>query len=154
MNLSNLFNVLLTASPTDAASAGTGVVSNSGGGAASCNEMFAAGGGWGLIIMYAVVIGAFYLIFIRPQNKRREQEDKMRKSVEMGDEITTIGGIVGKVVSIKEDETLVIETGTDRNKMRIKTWAISSNETARQRSEYATPEQGEKKGFFGLFKKN
>ena len=51
----------------------------------------------------------------------------MRKGAQIGDEITTIGGIVGRIVSVKdENETLVIETGTDRSKIRIKRWAIGS----------------------------
>lgn len=107
--------------------------------------------GWTMIIVYAVVIALFYFLFLRPQNKRREQDEKMRKAVEIGDEITTIGGICGRVVSIKDDDTLVIETGSDRNKMKIRTWAISSNDTFREKNAAAEP--AEKKGFLGFGKK-
>ena len=141
INLLNAGIIAAAAAAPDAAAAGDAAA------ATGC-----AAGGWTLILMYAVIIGFFYLILIRPQNKRREQEEQMRKSVEVGDEIITIGGICGRVVSIKEDETLVIETGADRNKMKIKTWAVSTNETARGREEAnPTPKQG----FFAkLFNKN
>ena len=80
------------------------------------------------LIVYAVVIGAMYLFLFRPQQKKRKQEEEMRKSIEIGDEITTIGGIVGRVVSIKEDsDSLVLETGSD--KIRIKKWAIATTNT-------------------------
>ncbi len=104
-----------------------------------------------LIVMYAVIFGLCYLILIRPQKKRRQQEEELRKSVEIGDEITTIGGICGRIVSIKEDNTIVIETGADRCKLKMKNWAISTNESAKARQAEAAPE---KKGFLsGLFGK-
>ena len=56
----------------------------------------------------------------------------MRDNVQIGDEITTIGGIMGKVVTVKED-SLVIETGADRNKMKIARWAVSTNNTANEK---------------------
>jgi len=83
-----------------------------------------------MVVIYAAFIGLLYLIFFRPQAKKKKKEEKMRKSVLIGDEITTIGGIVGRVVGIKEDsDSIVIETGTDRNKMRIKRWAVGSVDT-------------------------
>ncbi len=93
-----------------------------------------AGGDMGGLIMmiavYALLFGALYLIFFRPQSKKRKKEEKMRKDAQIGDEITTIGGICGRIVGIKEDtETLIIETGTDRSKLRIKRWAIGSVDT-------------------------
>ena len=93
-----------------------------------------AGGDMGGLIMmiavYALLSGALYLIFFRPQSKKRKKEEKMRKDAQIGDEITTIGGICGRIVGIKEDtETLIIETSTDRSKLRIKRWAIGSVDT-------------------------
>ena len=83
-----------------------------------------------MVLMYALLFGALYFIFFRPQSKKRKKEDKMRKEAQIGDEITTIGGICGRIVGIKEDtETLIIETGTDRSKQRIKRWAIGSVDT-------------------------
>ena len=85
---------------------------------------------WVAIIYMVVIVGIFYLLLIMPQNKKKKKEEKMRNSIQVGDEITTIGGVVGRVVGIKEDESaLVIETGTDRSKMKIKKWAIGSVNT-------------------------
>lgn len=112
----------------------------------ACTE----GGGTTMLLVYAALFGLLYLFMIRPQQKRRKKEEAMRRSVEIGDEVTTIGGICGRVVSIKEDETLVIETGGDRAKIKIKAWAIGSNETIKD--EPKAEEEGG--GFFGkLFKK-
>ena len=69
-----------------------------------------------------------YFTMIRPQKKRQKEEQEMRSSLEIGDEIITIGGIVGKVVTIREED-LIIETGADRNKMRIQRWAVNTNKT-------------------------
>ena len=110
----------------------------------SCAGM-GGNGGLTLLLFYAAVIGVFYLILIRPQKKKREQEEQLRKSVEIGDEIITIGGICGRIVSIKDDETLVIETGADRNKLKMKNWAISTNVTAKNRQAELEPEK--KQGF-------
>lgn len=69
-----------------------------------------------------------YFILIRPQKKKDKETQKMRNSIQVGDEIITIGGIIGIVISLKEDN-VVIETAGERNKIRIKRWAIQSNET-------------------------
>jgi preprotein translocase subunit YajC len=81
-----------------------------------------------MLISMAVVFGAFYFIMIRPQKKREKQVQEMRSKIEVGDEIITVGGIVGIVVSVKDD-TLVIETGSDRSKIRIQKWAVQTNQT-------------------------
>jgi preprotein translocase subunit YajC len=81
-----------------------------------------------MLISMAVVFGAFYFLMIRPQKKREKQVQEMRSKIEVGDEIVTVGGIVGIVVSVKDD-TLVIETGSDRSKIRIQKWAVQSNQT-------------------------
>ena len=82
---------------------------------------------WVAVGYMVVIIGIFYVLLILPQNKKKKKEEKMRNSIEIGDEITTIGGIVGRVVGIKEDNgVFIIETGTDRSKLKIKKWAIGS----------------------------
>ena len=91
----------------------------------------------GVGIMNFVVMGLFllgmYFLLIRPNSKRKKQEDQMRSSLEVGDEITTIGGICGRIVSIKDDaDTFIIESGTDRNKIKIKKWSIASCETTKE----------------------
>ena len=77
---------------------------------------------------FVVIIIVFYFMLIRPQQKKDKEDRAMRENLEIGDEIVTIGGIVGLVVSIKED-TVVIETGSDRSKVRIARWAIAQNNT-------------------------
>lgn len=73
---------------------------------------------WGSLILIAVMFVALYFFMIRPQKKQEKQVNEMRNSLQVGDEITTIGGIIGKIVSIKE-ETLVLETSRDGTKIRI-----------------------------------
>lgn len=95
-------------------------------------------GGAGIMnfaIMALFIVGMYFLL-IRPNSKRKKQEDQMRNSLEVGDEITTIGGICGRIVSIKDDsDTFIIETGSDRDKIKIKKWAIASCETAKKTEE-------------------
>ena len=88
----------------------------------------AAGGLGGMLpslLMIAVMIGVMYFLLIRPENKKKKAAEEMRSSLKVGDEITTIGGIIGKVVSIKE-ETCMIETGRDGTKIRILKSAVKS----------------------------
>ena len=75
-------------------------------------------GGIGTIIFMVVLFAAMYFLMIRPQKKQEREVNNMRNNLQVGDEITTIGGIIGKIVSIKE-ETVMIETGHDRTKIRI-----------------------------------
>ena len=81
------------------------------------------GGGLTMIIMMVAVIAIMYFVMIRPQKKQQKQIDDMRNNLQVGDEITTIGGIIGKIVSIKE-ETCIIETGRDGTRMRILRTAV------------------------------
>ena len=93
---------------------------------------------------------ALYFIILRPQKKKQKEEEALRSSIEIGDDVTTIGGIVGRVVAIKDEEdALIIETGSDRVKMKFKKWCISSVDTVKEAPQAAT----EKKGFAGLFGK-
>ena len=83
-----------------------------------------------MLVTFVPLIGMVVLLYffmIRPQKKKEKQAADMRNSIEVGDGITTIGGIVGRVASIKED-TFVLETGSDRVKMRFKRWAIQDVE--------------------------
>ena len=68
--------------------------------------------------MIVVLIAVFYFVGIRPQKKQEKEVAAMRDALTVGDEITTIGGIIGKIVSIKE-ETITIETSRDRTKIRL-----------------------------------
>ena len=88
-----------------------------------------SGGMMPSILMLVVMIGVFYFLLIRPENKRKKEAENMRNAVKTGDEITTIGGVIGKVVSVK-DEKIVIETGADQVRIEFAKWAISTNDTA------------------------
>ncbi len=79
----------------------------------------------GSLILIAVVILVFWLFMIRPQKKQEQKDNEMRNSLAVGDEVTTIGGIIGKVVSVK-GETCVIETTKDKTKIRFLKAAIRS----------------------------
>ena len=79
---------------------------------------------FGTIIMIVLLVGLFYLMY-RSNKKQEREAAQMRNSLEVGDEITTIGGIIGKIVSIK-DETVLIETGHDRTKIRILKTAVKN----------------------------
>ena len=80
---------------------------------------------WMSLGIVAVVIVAFYFLAIRPQKKQERAAQDMRNNLSVGDEITTIGGIIGKVVSIKE-ETMVIETTRDHTRIRLLKSAVRS----------------------------
>ncbi len=86
----------------------------------------AAGGGMSSIIMIVVLIAVFYFFMIRPENKKKKKLEEMRNSLEVGDKITTIGGMVGKVVHIGGD-LITFETGEDRVRIQVTKWAISTN---------------------------
>ena len=74
-----------------------------------------------------VLIILFYFLLIRPQRKRDKAEREMRYSIEVGDEISTIGGFIGRVVNVKDD-VLIIESSSDRTKLKIYRWAIRGKE--------------------------
>ncbi len=75
-----------------------------------------------------LIVVLMYFMLIRPQKKKQKEEQQMRNSLRVGDELTTIGGICGRVVSIKDD-TITIESGSDRTKMQFKKWAIQTVDT-------------------------
>lgn len=88
------------------------------------NKQGSTGGAWLMIVIYIlffVVVG--YFLIYRPNKKRKKQEEELRGSIILGDEVTTIGGIVGKVVNIKDDN-ITIETSIDKTLMEFKNWAI------------------------------
>ena len=77
------------------------------------------------ILMLIVMVAIMYFLMIRPENKRKKKAQEMRDSLKKGDTITTIGGIVGKIVMVKPD-TIVIETSDDRVRVELTKWAVSS----------------------------
>lgn len=79
-------------------------------------------------LMILVMIAVFYFLLIRPESKKKKEAAAMRNSLKVGDQITTIGGVVGTICAIKE-ETIVMETGADRVRIEFTKWAISSKGT-------------------------
>ena len=89
----------------------------------------AAGGMGSSIIMIVAMLGIFYFMLIRPENKRKKEAEQMRSAMKTGDRITTMGGITGTVVDVK-GETFVVETGADLVRIEFAKWALSTNDTA------------------------
>lgn len=92
------------------------------------------------ILMIVVMIAIFYFMLIRPENKRKKEAAEMRNSLTVGDEITTIGGIVGTICAVKTN-SIVIETGADRVRLELMKWAISSKGVQVAENEKASESQ-------------
>ena len=89
-----------------------------------------------MILIYVALFAVLYFVLIRPNSKKKKAEQEMRNNIAIGDDVTTIGGIVGRIVAIKEDEdAFIIETGSDRVKMKFKKWAISSVDTVKENTQ-------------------
>lgn len=76
------------------------------------------------MVPFVLIIVVMYFMIIRPQKKKDKEMQEMRSNIEIGDTVTTIGGVVGIVTAMKED-TIVVETGTGSSKIRFKRWAVS-----------------------------
>ena len=85
------------------------------------------------IIMMVAMLALMYFMLIRPENKRKKKEEEMRAALKAGDSITTIGGVKGVVVDVKEDR-FVLETGADRVRIEFAKFALSENHTASERA--------------------
>ena len=111
-------------------------------------EAAATTGSASMIIMLVVMVAVFYFLMIRPENKRKKEAEAMRNAVKNGDNITTIGGIIGDVVAVKDD-SVVVESGADRVRIELAKFAISTNNTAekeaaKKRAEAAAARKAEK----------
>ena len=107
----------------------------------------AVGGGASLgstIVMLLVMVAVFYFMLIRPENKRKKEAEQTRNSIKVGDQVTTIGGIIGTVVNVK-DEKFVMETSADQVRVEFAKWAISSNDTAAERAKEEAKKAAEAK---------
>ena len=102
------------------------------------------GGMLGTVLMLVVMIGVFYFLLIRPENKRKKEAEQMRSNVHTGDQVTTIGGIVGTVISVKDDK-FVLETGADQVRLEFAKWAISTNDTATEAAKAEAKKRQEEK---------
>ena len=93
------------------------------------NTMFLSASGSSGLMSFGIIIFTFilmYFLILAPQKKKDKEAAAMRSGLEIGDEVLTQGGIIGTVVSLKED-TLLIETGSDRVKLRVARWAVAQN---------------------------
>ena len=88
-------------------------------------------GGYSSIIMIVLLFVVFYFFLIRPENKKKKKLQEMRDALSVGDQITTIGGMVGKIVNIKDD-MVTFETGEDRVRIQIMRWGISTTGVDKQ----------------------
>ena len=81
-----------------------------------------------MLLPMILIFGVMWFVMIRPQRKKQKEEEKMRNNIQIGDEILTIGGCYGRVVSIKED-AIIFESASDHTKQKIARWAIQQNLT-------------------------
>ena len=107
-------------------------------------EASTAGAGGSTILMLVLMFAVFYFFFIRPENKKKKKVEDMRNSLSLGDEITTIGGMTGKIVQVTED-TVTFETGEDRVRIQIKKWGISTTAKMEAAEAEARNNKGKKK---------
>ena len=100
--------------------------------------------GLGMLPFLLVMIGVFYFMMIRPENKRKKEAEQLRSNIKTGDKITTIGGIMGTVVDVKS-ESFVIETSADQVRIEFAKWALSTNETAAENAKEEAKKKQEQK---------
>ena len=96
---------------------------------ATTDASLASAGLGGTVFMLIGMCALMYFVMIRPENKRKKEAEQMRAALKVGDENTSICGISGKVVNIKDDK-FVIESGADQVRIEFAMWALSTNDTA------------------------
>ena len=102
-----------------------------------------SGSGYSSIILLVVMILVFYVFLLLPENRKKKKLNEMRNSIRVGDEIVTIGGLMGKVVAVTDD-AVTFETGEDQVRIQVTKWAISSN----ARAEAEAAKNGKSGGLF------
>ena len=103
------------------------------------------------MIMIVAMIAIFYFLLIRPENKRKKQAEEMRNSIRKGQRITTIGGMMGKVVQVN-DNSIVFETSEDRVRIEIAKWGVQSAEATEQAAAEQPAVEQKSGGLFGAKK--
>ncbi len=93
----------------------------------------ATGGNSGLIIMFIAVMVVYMYLIMRKEKKQQQAVEEMRENLKIGDEVVTIGGIMGRIVTVKDD-SIVVETGSDRNKIRFTKQSIAKNITQEEKA--------------------
>ena len=108
-------------------------------------NILTGGAGMGsTVLMLVIMVAVFYFMLIRPENKRKKEAEEMRGALKAGDKVTTIGGITGTVVSVKDDK-FVIETGADQVRIEFAKWALSTNDSAEAAKKEAAKKAQEEK---------
>lgn len=97
-----------------------------------------------LVLPLVAMVAIFYFLIIRPEKKRNKEMQDMLNNLQVADEVITNGGIIGRVISVKED-TVLIETGSDRTKIRVVRSAIAKNNTVHEAPAEVAPEPKKKK---------
>lgn len=97
-----------------------------------------------MLPMLLIMVGVFYFMLIRPENKRKKEAEQMRSAMKTGDKVTTIGGVIGTVVDVKND-SFVLETSADQVRIEFAKWALSSNETAAEKAKEEAQKKQEQK---------
>ena len=98
----------------------------------------------GMLIPMLLIVGVFYFMMIRPENKRKKEAEQLRSNIKTGDKITTIGGIMGTVVDVKS-ESFVVETSADQVRIEFAKWALSTNDTATENAKQEAKKKQEQK---------
>lgn len=83
---------------------------------------------FGSPLMMIILIVVMYLVIFLPNKKKEKAVNQMRNNLEVGDIVVTEAGIVGRVISTKDIDTVIIETGSDKTKIKFKRWAIAGKE--------------------------
>ena len=98
-------------------------------------QMSAMGGMAGMLLPMVLMVGMIYLLFIRPEGKRKKKAAEMLSNIQIADEVVTAGGIIGRVIDAKKDsDTIIIETGGDKTRIRILKSYIIENRTVHDES--------------------
>jgi len=112
--------------------------------AAAASAAAGAGSWISLILPLGLMVLFFYFFIIRPEKKRNQEIQNMLNNIQVADEVVTNGGIIGRVISVKED-TILIETGSDRTKIRVLKHAIAKNNTVHENAQEAAAIKKKKK---------
>jgi len=141
MNMKKFFKAFATAASAVSLLSVSAITAFADDAASSSSQTNQGGGSMApMLISLVLIFVLMYFLMIRPQKKKDKETKAMQSNIQIGDEIVTIGGIVGMVIR-KGDDNVVIETGGEKNKMRIKLWAISENTSAIERSKAAQAEK-------------
>jgi len=110
----------------------------------AASDQVSGGGLLGMLPMLLIMVGVFYFMLIRPENKRKKEAEQLRSNIKNGDKITTIGGVMGTVVDVKGD-SFVVETSADQVRIEFAKWALSTNDTATEAAKEAAKKKQEEK---------